>query len=225
MNKSLLIIIFTILLPVTFANAQSGTGGLKGFIKCGGIRNATCVVEKAQITLRPIENWRKTNEDINVEADARGYFDTRVSFGEYLLIISADGYETYQTSVYIPSSVHLNWSVRLYKKGDAEKFDGTWIFQQNSNGRHSSLLVTLREKDNKLEGKYNNVSSKESNGKILSSKIKGNTATLEVDCDWGGKGIVKITHLSRNRLRWQVIKRDERKGQFIVLLNEILEKT
>ena len=105
-----------------------------------------------------------------------------------------------------------------------KKFDGNWSFEQTRNGRYSSLSVNLKQVGNKLEGDYGNVSSKESNGKILSSKITGNTATLEVDCDWGGRGTVKITRLNGNRLHWQVIKRDETKGQFIVLVDQILKK-
>ena len=105
-----------------------------------------------------------------------------------------------------------------------KKFDGNWAFEQTRNGRYSSLSVNLKQVGNKLEGDYGNVSSKESNGKILSSKITGNTATLEVDCDWGGRGTVKITRLNGNRLHWQVIKRDETKGQFIVLVDQILKK-
>ncbi len=105
-----------------------------------------------------------------------------------------------------------------------KKFDGTWSLAQTRYGRDISLSLTIKQIGDQLQGEYGNVSSKESIGKILRARILGNTATLEIDCDWGGRGIVRITRLRGNRLHWQVIKRDERKGQFIVLLNEILTK-
>ena len=105
-----------------------------------------------------------------------------------------------------------------------EKLDGTWSIEKTVNGRYVSLSVKLKQSGDQLTGEYGNVSSKESVGKILRSKVTGNTATIEIDCDWGGRGSVRLTILKGNRLRWQVIKRDERKGQFIVLQDEILTK-
>ena len=228
MKKLILVAIIGLFSANLFA--QSGTGTIKGFIKCGGIGNDGCHVSHAKITLRPIENWSKSTNDINFESDEDGYFNQAASFGEYQLIISAEGYETYQTSVYIPSSVTLNWGVRLHKADSPKnetkgKFDGKWSFDETKNGFYLSLLVDIKQVGDKLTGEYSNVSSKESVGKILGSKIIGNTATIEIDCDWGGNGKVKLTLLKGNRLHWQVIKRDERKGEFIVLLDKILKKT
>lgn len=122
-------------------------------------------------------------------------------------------------------STSSQYSARVEKATAQDKrFDGNWAFEQTRNGHYSSLSVNIKQVSNKLEGDYGNASSKESNGKILSSKITGNTATIEINCDWGGRGTVKITRLSGNRLHWQVIKRDERKGQFIVLVNQILKR-
>ncbi len=102
------------------------------------------------------------------------------------------------------------------------KFDGEWLFEKTDHS--ASLSVKLKQNGDKLTGEYSNASSKESFGKILRSKLTGNTAIIDIDCDWGGRGSVRLTILKGNRLRWQVIKRDERKGQFIVLQDEILTK-
>ncbi len=115
----------------------------------------------------------------------------------------------------------LNFSTFAQNK----KFDGNWSFEETRNGHYSSLSVNINQVGNQLEGDYGNVSSKESNGKILRAKITGNTAMIEIDCDWGGRGTVKITRLNGNRLHWQVIKRDESKGAFIVLTEQILKKS
>lgn len=114
MKKAILSLFFAVSL-VGFANAQSGKGYLKGFVKCGGIGNDGCVVAGATVVLRPIENWSKSTQDVVVETDKDGYFSTSASFGEYELIISAFGYDTYQTTVYLPSSKNLEWAVRLHK--------------------------------------------------------------------------------------------------------------
>lgn len=95
--------------------AQSGLGAIKVYVKCGRIGNDGCVVADAKTILRPIENWSKSTEDIVGKTDKDGYFSQTVSFGEYKLIISANGYKTYQTTVYIPSSKNLEWAIRLHK--------------------------------------------------------------------------------------------------------------
>ncbi|MBX7175022.1 MAG: hypothetical protein K1X72_28855, partial [Pyrinomonadaceae bacterium] len=84
--------------------------------------------------------------------------------------------------------------------------------------------ITIKAENGKLTGDYSNFSSKTSEGKVLSSKINGNVATIEIDCDWGGKGTVQLMLLKGNKLHWKVIKRDEKGGDFIVLLDQILSK-
>lgn len=111
--------------------------------------------------------------------------------------------------------------ISLIDNGIERNFDGTWGFDD---GRRLGLSVTIKEVNGKLTGDYSNYSSKQSEGKILNSKISGNTAIIEVDCDWGGKGTVQITKLKTNKLHWKVINRDESKGDFIVLVDRILTK-
>lgn len=115
MRVKLLILFCLLFFTATISFAQSGKGYLKGFVKCGKIGNDGCVVAKAKIVLRPIENWSKSTADVISETDKDGYFSTSASFGEYELIISAEGFQTYQTSVYIPSSKNLEWAIRMHK--------------------------------------------------------------------------------------------------------------
>ncbi len=109
------------------------------------------------------------------------------------------------------------------RKKTADNFQGNWIFSETKNGRLRELSLRIKQNGNKLTCDYQNASSKESNGKILSSSIKGNVAIIKVSCDWGGNGIVRITRLKGNRLHWKVIKRNEKKGEFIVLNDQILK--
>ncbi|HRH40995.1 MAG TPA: hypothetical protein PKY82_05075 [Pyrinomonadaceae bacterium] len=111
--------------------------------------------------------------------------------------------------------------IDLIDKGIERTFDGTWGFDD---GRRLGLSVTIKEVNGKLKGDYSNYSSKQSEGEILSSKVTGNTAIIEVSCDWGGKGTVQITKLKGNKLHWKVINRDESKGDFIVLVDRVLTK-
>ena len=104
------------------------------------------------------------------------------------------------------------------------KFDGDWLFEKTLQGRYRALSVKIKQTGDQLSGEYSNASSKESFGQILWAKVNGNTSIIEIDCDWGGRGSVKLTRLKGNRLHWQVIKRDERKGQLIVLQDQILTK-
>lgn len=120
MYKFILSSLFVVLF-FSFANAQSGLGYLKGYVKCGNIGNDGCAGSGATVTLKPIETHSKSIEKITTKTDSGGYFKIDASFGEYELIISANGYATYQTTVYIPSSVNLNWAVRLKKVRAARK--------------------------------------------------------------------------------------------------------
>ena len=96
---------------------SSGVGGLKLFVKCGGIGNDGCRAKTIKVTLQPIEAWSKSTETVEMTVDEDdGYYSAEVSFGEYELIIAAKGFETYRATVYIPSSNSLKWGVRLHLK-------------------------------------------------------------------------------------------------------------
>ena len=110
MKKIILIIIATFILSVSIF-AQSGSARLKGFVATS-IKNGSAI--DATVELRAIENNSKTKSVETVQTKG-GSYDFEVSFGYYLLTISAKGYETYQTKVYIPSSVTLNWGTILEK--------------------------------------------------------------------------------------------------------------
>ena len=117
MNKlNLLILLCLSSFGVISANAQSGSAGLKVYVKCGKISNDGCSVAIAKVTLRPIEVWSKSTETVEMTVDeGDGYHSAEVSFGEYELVIAAKGFETYRTTVYIPSSNSLKWGVRLHE--------------------------------------------------------------------------------------------------------------
>jgi hypothetical protein len=110
MKKILLTICVVFILSLS-ASAQSGTGTLKGFV-ASGIRNGSAI--DATVELQAIENWSGTNQVETIETKG-GYYEIQVSFGYYLLTISAKGYKTYQTKVLIPSSSTLEWGTILEK--------------------------------------------------------------------------------------------------------------
>jgi hypothetical protein len=110
MKNILLTIIATFILSLSIP-AQSGSAILKGFV-ASGIKNGSAI--DAKVELRAIENWAKT-KSVDTVQTKDGYYVLEVSFGWYLLTISAKGYETYQTKVYIPSSSTLEWGTLLEK--------------------------------------------------------------------------------------------------------------
>jgi hypothetical protein len=110
MNKILITIFATFFLSLS-VSAQSGKGALKGFV-ASSIKNGSAI--DARVELRAIENNSNT-KSLDIVQTKDGYYDIEVSFGYYLLTISAKGYKTYQTKVYIPSSSTLNWGTLLEK--------------------------------------------------------------------------------------------------------------
>ncbi len=116
MNKFNLFIFMCLLsFGVLSANAQSGTAGLKVYVKCGGVGNDGCSVSNAKVTLRPSEAWNKSTKIVEMKSEEEDYYSAEVSFGEYELEISAKGFATYKTTVYLPSSNFYEWGVRLHK--------------------------------------------------------------------------------------------------------------
>ena len=111
MNKIILSVIACFILSWS-VSAQSGSGRLKGFV-ASSIKNGSAI--DAKVELRAIENHSGT-KSVETTKTKGGYYDLEVSFGYYLLTISANGYETYQTKVYIPSSSTLEWATILEKR-------------------------------------------------------------------------------------------------------------
>lgn len=113
MNKLIFAALFCLAFALSAA-AQSGVGGLKGFIT-GSIENGYAI-RGAKVELCAIENNSKTDTMETVMTDQNGQYDFEVSFGYYLLTISAKGYQIYRTKVFIPSSVNLEWGTLLEKE-------------------------------------------------------------------------------------------------------------
>jgi hypothetical protein len=109
-------IIFAIFIALVFclgASAQSGLGSIRGFV-VGGIHNDSSLAG-VNVELRAIENHSHTESVSKYVTDGDGFYEIEVSFGYYLLTISAEGYVTYQTKVFIPSSRRLEWGTMLEK--------------------------------------------------------------------------------------------------------------
>ena len=93
-------------------SAQSGLGGLKGFV-ASSIKNGSAI-NKAIVVLTAIKNNSNTKSTDTV-LTINGYYKFEVSFGYYQLTILAKGYKTYITTVFIPSSTWLEWGTLLIK--------------------------------------------------------------------------------------------------------------
>jgi hypothetical protein len=118
MKKKLLTICAVFILSLS-VSAQSGSAILKGFV-ASDIKNGSAI--DATVKLRAIKNWARTNQTETVQTKG-GYYEIEVSFGWYLLTISAKGYQTYQTKVLIPSSSTLEWGTIL-EKSKPKKVNG-----------------------------------------------------------------------------------------------------
>ena len=94
-------------------SAQSGLGGLKGFVT-SSIKNGS-TINKATVILTAIENNENTKTITKALTDQNGQYKFEVSFGFYKLTILAKGYKTYSTTVFIPSSTWLEWGTLLIK--------------------------------------------------------------------------------------------------------------
>lgn len=94
--------------------AQSGRGSISGLV-CSRVGNDP--LAHAKIELQAIETISsRTNQDRSTIADNNGLYEMlQVTMGEYWLTISAAGYETYKTKVFIPSDGHLVWGTVLRK--------------------------------------------------------------------------------------------------------------
>lgn len=67
---------------------------------------------EANVELKAIKN--NAGKDLIEKISTKnGFYDIEVSFGYYLLTISAKGYRTYQTKVFIPAGSTLEWGTIL----------------------------------------------------------------------------------------------------------------
>ena len=112
--KKLIFSIFAGLFLTFSICAQSGAGSLEGYV-LSSIKNGSAIAG-AEVKLHPIENRSKSDQTEVIKTDGDGRYEFRVSFGYYRLTISAEGYKTYQTKVFILSSRRLLWGTILEKK-------------------------------------------------------------------------------------------------------------
>lgn len=218
-----------ILMSIMLAGAQAmfgQTGILQGLVTC----DDKCSAPSAKVLLAPKISTNGLQKALETTPNEAGNFELTAKAGDYELIVAASGFTTFRSPVYIAPNYTSRTAILLRRVPTAEeklaeRFAGNWVFERERYGMLSSLAVEIKNVRGKLEGSYSNSTSKESVGDILSSKITGNTATIEVDCDWGGRGTVQLTLLRNGRLHWKVIKRDESAGQFIVLVDAIMSRS
>ncbi len=123
MNKfNLLILFFLLSFGIISANAQSGSAYLKVFVHAGRIGNSSTSLEDVKVIMRPLDVWSGNKKSIAAKSENTGYYSFGGSFGEYELTVSAKGFQTYRTNVYLPSSVSYTFGVRLHeiKKKETE---------------------------------------------------------------------------------------------------------
>jgi hypothetical protein len=111
-RKSLRPIALAALLGCAAASAQSGRGGMSGFVQ---FEDVAWIEHKHAHVRLDIANPR---EKVHYETDTNdnGHFDVSpMMMGEYRLAISAPGYKTYETTLYVPSDFLGNIGVILKK--------------------------------------------------------------------------------------------------------------
>ena len=100
------------------ALAQSGRGGMSGFVQ---FEDVAWIEHKHAHVRFDIANPR---ESVHYETDTddRGGFDLKpMMMGEYRLKISAPGYKSYETTLYVPSDFLGNIAVILKKDRHPKK--------------------------------------------------------------------------------------------------------
>jgi hypothetical protein len=99
------------------AHAQSGMGGLRGFVT--ERISAANGIAGARVELRELYTWdgsKRKPETYVVETDATGnYSIPRVHMGEYGLRITANGFEPYETTFLITSDMSAVFGTLLKK--------------------------------------------------------------------------------------------------------------
>lgn len=110
------------LLSSATAMAQSGRGGMHGYVAFEGVNYVD--VGKSKVRAR-IELRATTTGDgriYNGETNEYGAFDLKeIAMGDYMLRISAPGFRTYETEVYLPSDFIFNLATHLRKANASEQ--------------------------------------------------------------------------------------------------------
>ena len=112
-----LLVIFLLFSSAAFA--QSGRGAMNGYVAF----EDTIPIKPnahARVELRAHSKYNRTV--LTTETDERGSYQfNSIPMGEYVLWISAPGFTTYETTIYIPSDFICNLAVMLKRKGGNHK--------------------------------------------------------------------------------------------------------
>jgi Carboxypeptidase regulatory-like domain len=108
------VIALLVLCLAPVAPAQSGRGSLQGYVTSrvgnGGIPDVKIEIDSIETI-----SGRKENRETNTDENGR-YEMLQVTMGEYLLTISAPGYETYQSKIFIGSDMRVVLGTLLHRK-------------------------------------------------------------------------------------------------------------
>jgi hypothetical protein len=92
------------------SQAQSGRATLHGWVNFENV----AYVDKQPVATVRLRQEAEPNASYDAKTDEHGFYDFNVpSMGRFVLTISAQGYETYTTEVYLSSDVMANWPIQL----------------------------------------------------------------------------------------------------------------
>jgi hypothetical protein len=99
------------------ADAQSGRAAVHGYVAFEDVAYNDVARQKLTATVE-LRGISKYNDNVySARTDEHGLFELNsVSLGEFVLRISAPGYKTYQTEIYLPSDFICNLAVLLKKE-------------------------------------------------------------------------------------------------------------
>ena len=104
-------------LGCALALAQSGRGSMHGYVGFEDLSYLEVAEKKVHASIELRGNTEFNHEVYTAKTDEHGSYDIKsVPMGQYLLKISAPGYRSYQTELYIPSDFNCSLAVMLKKE-------------------------------------------------------------------------------------------------------------
>ncbi|MEO8160459.1 MAG: carboxypeptidase-like regulatory domain-containing protein [Arenimonas sp.] len=104
------LIAIALLFLCSSSQAQSGRATLRGWVNFQDV----AYVDKQPVATVRLRQEAKPNASYDAKTDEHGFYDFNVpSMGRFQLTISAEGFETYATELYLSSDVMANWPIQL----------------------------------------------------------------------------------------------------------------
>lgn len=116
---SILLIATLVLAGLTGAAelAQSGRGSVHGYVAFEDLSYIEVSEKKVHATIELRGNTEFNQGVYTAKTDEHGSYDLKnIPMGQYVLKISAPGYRTYQTEIYLPSDFNCSLAVMLKKE-------------------------------------------------------------------------------------------------------------